>query len=159
LVASNIAEGKVPYTGEAIHGAGARWVADPYDVKYVYPEGNYDPPYADYLLVMGHGAPDEEEKEFDSWCHNEHFPQLAKLPGFIAARHCVQAEGFSHPRYVHRCEGTAPKHLTLYDFESAEAFESGAIQEPKEPTGITRTKCQLYKRFFPFKGFKFTHTL
>jgi hypothetical protein len=159
LVARNWAESKVPYTGEAIHAAGARWVSDDYDMKYVYPEGEYDPPYADYLLVMGHDAPDDKEKDFNTWCHTEHFPRVASLPGFVAARHCVQAVGFSHPRLVHRCERTSPKHLTLYDFESAEAFESGAIKEPREPSGITITKCQLYKRFYPYKGFKYTHTL
>jgi hypothetical protein len=160
LIASNRAEGQNPKSGEALHGAGGRWVADNYDVKFVYPEKEYDPPYADYILVMGHDVPDDKEKDFNAWCHNEYFPQVAKIPGFIAARHCKQAEGFSHPRFVHRTENAAsPQHLTLYDFENAKAFESEAVKEPKEPSGVTRTKCQLYKRFYPYKGFKYTSTL
>lgn len=158
LVTANLAEAKDPNTGEALHLSGARWVSDSYEHVYS-PANDYEPPFTDYLLVVGHDVPADREAAFDSWIKQEHLEQLAALPGYIAARHFQPAAGYSHPRVAHRTDRSSPTRLTLCDLEHAEALESTALDGFGEPSGVTLSKCQLYKRFYPYVGFKHVSTL
>ena len=155
LVAMNYEESEDPNTGEFIHMEG-RWVADTYEPAF---GAEYDNPYTEYLLVVGHDVPDHAEEAFDVWCREEYLPALGALPGYVAARNLRPAAGYEHPRHVHRSERTSPTRLTLCDLDTMEAFEAGGIDEPNEPAGVERSKYQLYKRLYPYVGFKHASTL
>ena len=157
IVAMNYAESEDPNTGEFIHME-ARWVADTYEHVFGVEE-DYEPPYTEYLLVVGHDLPDGGESAFEAWCREEYLPALARLPGYAGARHLRPAEGYPHPRHVHQSERTSPTRLTLCDLDTMEAFEAGAVEVPGEPPGVERTKYQLYKRLYPYVGFKYTSTV
>ena len=157
LVATNYAEAEDPNTGEGIHME-ARWVADTYEHLYSL-DDSYDPPYTEYMLVVGHDVPAEREAAFDRWVREEYLTRLAGLPGYVAARHFRPAAGYTHPRHVHRSDRPSPQRLTLCDLESVEAEETGSLGDFGEPSGVERTKYQLYKRLFPYVGFKYTSTM
>ena len=153
LVASNIAESKDPDTGEAIHVEGARWVSASYELQFSLND-DYEPPFTDYLLVIGHDPSDEQAPAFDAWVQDGFLAQLAELPGHVAARHFRPAPGYPHPRVAHKSEHTVPQGLTLCDLETMEAVESAQFGDFGEPSGVKLVNCQLYKLFYPYVGFK-----
>lgn len=158
LIASNIAESKEPNTGEALHVEGAQWVSASYELECSLHE-DYDPPFTDYLLVIGHDLPDEQQPSFDAWVRDEFLARLSEVPGHVASRHFRPAPGYPHPRLTHQSDHTAPQCLTLCDFETIEAMESVQFAELGEPSGAKLVKCQLYKLFYPYVGFKHVSTL
>lgn len=158
LVAANRAEAKNPNTGEALHLEQARWVSDSYEHVYS-PENDYEPPFTNYILVIGHDVPDDQEAAFDSWLKEEHLARLADLPGYVAARHFQPAAGYSHPRVAHRTDRSTPKRLTLCDLDNIDGLESITFREAGEPSGVTWARCQVYERFYPYVGFKHVSTL
>ena len=130
-----------------------------YNQICLYPDkGGYEAPYVDYLLYTGHEVPADKVDEFNDWYNNKRIPEVAKLPGFVAARRLIYDDESDHLKIVLH-DVTTPRYVTLYDFDSTKAFESGAFTKPSEPAGVTRTACQLYERFYPYKGFKYTPTL
>ena len=158
LVASNVAESKEAHTGEAIHVEGARWVSASYEHQFSLHD-NYEPPFTKHLLVIGHDVPDEQAPAFDAWVKESFLGQLADLPGHVAARHFRPAPGYPHPRVAHNSDHAVPQCLTLCDLESAEAAESAGFGEFGEPPGAKLVKCQLYKLYYPYEGFKHVSTL
>lgn len=153
LIASNIAESKEPNTGEALHVEGARWVSASYEHEFSLHD-DYDPPFTKYLLVIGHDMPQEQADEYDVWLRESFLAQLADLPGHVASRHFRPAPGYPHPRVTHNSGHAVPQGLTLCDFESTEAAESAGFGEFGEPSGVQLAKCQFYRLFYPYVGFK-----
>ena len=158
LVAANIAESEEANTGEALHVAEARWVSDTFE-RLPGLNDDYEPPFTEYILVVGYDVPTDQEAVFDTWMRDEYITHLTGLPGHVAARCFQPAAGYSHPRVAHRTDRTSPQRLTLCDFDTMEAFESGEFSPPSEPSGVALTKCQLYKRLYPYPGFKHVSTL
>ena len=158
LVASNIAESKNANTGEALHVEGARWVSASYENHFSL-HADYEPPFAQYLLVIGHDLPEAPAKAFDSWVQESFLARLAEFPGHVASRHFRPAPGYPHPRVAHNSDHGVPQCLTLCDFETAEAVESEGFGDFGEPDGVRLVKCQLYSLFYPYIGFKHVSTL
>lgn len=158
LVVSNVAESKEAHTGEAIHVQGARWVSASYEHQFSLHD-DYEPPFTKYLLVIGHDMPQEQAAAFDAWVQQTFLAQLADLPGHVASRHFRPAPGYPHPRVAHNSDHAVPQCLTLCDLETREAVESAGFGEFGEPAGAKLVKCQLYKLFYPYVGFKHVSTL
>ena len=157
LVATNYAESEDPNTGEWLHMQ-AEWVADSYDHRYSL-EDNYQPPYSEYLLVVGHNVDADREAAFDRWMREECLVRLAGMAGYLSARHLHPSEGFSHPRHVHRSDRMSPQRLTLCDLDSMDGMDPSTFKDLGEPPGVERATCQLYKRLYPYSGFRHASTL
>jgi hypothetical protein len=122
------------------------------------PEGEYEAPYVDFLHTEGFDVPDDRVKEFEGW-YIRRMSEIAKLTGFVAARLMKMASLIEHPLII-MCNPTAPQYFAIYDFDNASAFETGAVSVPKRaPADTIMIQAQFYKRFYPYKGFKYTHTL
>lgn len=158
LVASNVAESRDANTGEALHVEGARWVSASYEHEFSLHD-DYEPPFTEYLLVIGHDMPENHEPAFGVWVREAFLAQLADLPGHVASRHFRPAPGYPHPRVAHNSDHAVPQRLTLCDLETAEAVESAGFGKFGEPPGAKLVKCQLYKLFYPYVGFKHTSLL
>ena len=158
LVASNVAESRDPNTGEALHVEGARWVSASYEHEFSLHD-DYDPPFTPYLLVIGHDMPEARVPAFDAWVRETFLARLAELPGHAASRHFRPAPGYPHPRVAHNSDHAVPQCLTLCDLETAQAVESAGFGSFGEPEGVALVKCQLYRLFYPYIGFKHVSTL
>lgn len=158
LVASNIAESKDAHTGEALHVEGARWVSASYEHE-ISLNDDYDPPFTEYLLVIGHDMAEQRKPAFDAWLRESFLARLADLPGQVASRHFRPAPGYPHPRVTHNSDHAVPQCLTLCDLKSKEAVTSPGFGAFGEPFGVRLVKCQLYKLFYPYVGFKHVSTL
>jgi hypothetical protein len=159
LMERNRAEASVESTPDNANREDRKLSRGLYNQIYLHPDkGGYEAPYVDYLLYVGHEVPKDKVDEFNDWYNNKRIPEVARFPGFVAARRLVYDDESDHLKIV-RHDVTTPRYVTLYDFDSTEAFESGAFTKPGEPAGVSRVACQLYERFYPYKGFKYMPTL
>jgi hypothetical protein len=66
------------------------------------------------LLMVWVDIDPAHEAEFGNWYDEEHIPHLLRVPGFLSAGRYVALKG-------------SPKHLALYELESADVLRSAAF--------------------------------
>jgi hypothetical protein len=78
------------------------------------------------LLMVWADVPADREPDFNRWYNEEHLAERLAIPGFLAAARYEAVKG-------------APKHLAVYELESAAVMQSEAYARvQKNPTPWTR---------------------
>jgi hypothetical protein len=78
------------------------------------------------LLMVWCDVPADKEAEFNRWYNEEHIAERLSVPGFLSAARYEAVKG-------------GPKHLAVYELESAAVMESAAYKKVSEnPTPWTR---------------------
>ena len=90
-----------------------------FEGSQVLPGDLVGPDAAGGLLVATMNVDPAAETEFNDWYNREHLPQLAAVPGVLAARRFQAAEG----------AGIEKKYLALYHLTSAAVSRSDAWQK------------------------------
>ena len=78
------------------------------------------------LLMVWCDVPADKEPDFNRWYNEEHLPERLSVPGFLSAARYEAVKG-------------GPKHLAVYELESAAAMESEAYRKvASNPTAWTQ---------------------
>ncbi|EED79649.1 predicted protein [Postia placenta Mad-698-R] len=87
------------------------------------PSALYDPATpAPYVVFVGVETKPELEDEFNKWYDEEHFPMLAKVPGWIRSRRFVLADCNQMGQDAQKKQ--LPKYLAMYEWASLDVFET-----------------------------------
>ncbi|KAL1948026.1 hypothetical protein VTO73DRAFT_12101 [Trametes versicolor] len=96
----------------------------------VYPSSYgaaYDPlKPGPYLSVVELEVKPEAEDDFNKWYDEEHIPMLAKVPGWVRSRR-FELE-FAGATGSEAKEGRPPKHLSIHEWETTEAFDTAEFK-------------------------------
>lgn len=82
------------------------------------------------------------DEEFGRWCDEEHRPALLRVPGYLVAQRYVALDG-------------PPKHLTLYEIDSIDAYRSEAHDRAVDTPWRARirphvqTRLGFYSQTYP----------
>jgi hypothetical protein len=117
--------------------------------------GEYKPPKAPYVFIVGHDVPRGMDDEFNAWYNTEHLPVLMAAPGFLTARrfkHVKQVEPMAGPG------GTISKYLTVYDMSHLNGFDTDVFRKAAASpwsqwvrSWYTRRICAIYKQIYSEK--------
>ena len=78
------------------------------------------------LLMVWADVPADKEEEFNRWYNEEHLPERMAIPGFLGGARYEAVKG-------------GPKHLAVYELESAAVMESPAYKKVQaNPTPWTK---------------------